>query len=62
MSKADKYRIIPSSEAHYGPGKFVVQRYYPDLQKYFDVGDPVDTREEAEAKLAERRAAEREDS
>lgn len=48
-----KYRIVPSSDAGYGPGRFVVQRYYPDLKLWFDVGDPVDTRQEAETKMAE---------
>lgn len=55
---ATRYRTVPSSQAGYGPGRLVVQKFYPDLKLWFDVGDPVDSQDEANAKIAASQAEE----
>lgn len=45
-----KYRKVPSEQAGYGPGSWVVQYYDRDMRVWFDVGDPL-TEPEAIARL-----------
>lgn len=35
-----KYRMVPSEQAGYTPGLFVVQYRDPDVKRWFDIGDP----------------------
>lgn len=48
---ADRLKVVPASEAGYGEG-WIVRRWYPAIQRWFDVGDPVPTEAEARAKMA----------
>lgn len=48
-----RYQVFPSSEAGYGPGRFIVRYWDPEIGVWFDAGDPVSTREEADAALVE---------
>lgn len=37
-----RYRKVPSEQAGYGPGRWVVQYYDSAVGRWFDVGDPLD--------------------
>lgn len=47
-----RYRKVPSDQAGYGPGRWVVQYHDPDVGRWFDVGDPLDE-DAATARLKE---------
>jgi len=49
-----KYRMVPSEQAGYGPGKFVVQYFDHEVRAWFDVGDPLDRAEASERLKAKR--------
>lgn len=51
MTAAEKFRKVPSEQAGYTPGRFVVQHYDRDAKVWFDVGDPLDEAT-ADARLA----------
>lgn len=48
MPERDRYRLTPSSECGYGPGRWVLQRWYPALRLWCDVGDPRHAKDAAE--------------
>lgn len=50
------FKVVPAREAGYGEG-WIVRKWYPDIGRWFDVGDPVATRAEAEIKLFDGRIA-----
>lgn len=45
--------VFRSEGAGYGPGRFIVRRFDAHIGVWFDVGDPLDTREEAIARMQE---------
>lgn len=54
--KPRTHRMIPSDQAGYGPGQYVVQYRDPDMSLWFDVGNPL-SHADATARLAECRAS-----
>lgn len=45
-----EYAVVPAWEAGYGFGSGWIVRYYdPEVQVWFDAGDPHDTKEAAQA-------------
>lgn len=52
---ANTFRMVPSEQAGYGPGRFVVQGYSRGIRTWFDIGDPL-SRPDALERLRERRS------
>lgn len=48
-----RYRKVPSEQAGYAPGRWVVQYYDATIGRWFDVGDPLDEAD-ATARLKEK--------
>jgi hypothetical protein len=50
IASSERTRVVPSSEAGYGPGRYQAQYFDRDTGIWFDIGDPTDTEEDARAK------------